>query len=127
MSELSQFCIEGKWINQNGSVLELIEDKGKLDGSYVSRKGRSAAGKSYPLMGQRNGSVLAFQVNWQDEKSNLESITSFSGRLALDPVGVPTIHTMWTLVRRWEDEAQKKSTGIWNSFLTNADIFIPSN
>jgi len=125
MSDLRDLQIDGQWVNQNGSILEVIEHKGTLEGSYISRKGRSASGKNYPLIGQRNGSVLAFLVNWEDEKSNLESITSFSGRLIMDPSGVPTIHTMWVLVRQWEDQDQKKPAGDWNSFLTNADTFIP--
>ncbi|MCR9259003.1 MAG: avidin/streptavidin family protein [Pseudomonadaceae bacterium] len=123
MSEPAQMLIDGEWVNQNGSTVELREHNGVLSGHYLSRKGRSAAGKKYPLSGIRNGAVLAFHVNWLDEQANLESITSFSGRVVLDASNEATIHTLWTLVRRWEDEAQTKNTGAWNAFLTNADVF----
>ncbi len=115
--------ISGTWVNQNGSTLEFEAENGALRGWFCSRKGRSAAGKRYPLAGVHNGEVLAFHVNWKDADANLESITSFSGRLQTDSSGRLSIHTMWTLVRRWENEERTKPTGAWNAFLTNADIF----
>ena len=116
--------IDGTWINQSGSTVELAADaSGKLSGYYCSRKGRAASGKRYPLTGQLNGEVIAFQVNWQDAQENLQSITSFSGRLVRDGNGGEVIHTVWVLVRQWEDEQRTRPTGTWNAFLTNSDIF----
>ena len=115
--------IDGTWVNQNGSTVELEADElGKLSGYYCSRKGRSAAGKRYPLVGQVNDEVIAFQVNWQDDEDNLQSITSFSGRLGRDGEG-EFVHTVWVLVRQWEDEERTRPTGAWNAFLTNSDVF----
>ena len=116
--------IEGSWINQHGSVLELRCDMGgQLSGNYRTAKGRAAAGKHYPLIGQLNGEVFAFQVNWIDGSENLAAITSFSGRLGWDPEGQPCLHTMWVLARQFEDAERTRATGVWNAFLTNADVF----
>lgn len=115
--------ITGDWVNQNGSIMELLESDGVITGHYVSRKGRSASGKRFPIQGVLNGEVLAFHVNWLDADANLESITSFSGRLERDSEGIKAIHTVWILVRRWENEEASKETGAWNAFLTNSDVF----
>ncbi|MFN3237814.1 MAG: avidin/streptavidin family protein [Pseudomonadales bacterium] len=115
--------ISGRWVNQNGSIVEFEEQQGVLSGVYISRKGRSAAGKQYPLTGVINGEVLAFAVNWQDDDANLESITSFTGRLERRNGEVYAVHTMWVLARRWENEERTRETGSWNAFLTNADVF----
>lgn len=116
--------IEGAWVNQNGSTVELHEsDDGLLRGVYHSRKGRSVAGKGYPLTGQRNAEVLTFSVNWNDAEVNLASMTSFAGRIVTDADGQMSIHTVWVLVRQFEDEHRTKPTGAWNAFLTNADVF----
>lgn len=116
--------IDGTWINQNGSTVELeSDDDGRLSGYYCSRKGRAAAGRRYPLIGQLNDEVLAFLVNWHDAEGNLQSITSFSGRVGRDPDGREVIHTVWVLVRQWENEERTRPTGVWNAFLTNADVF----
>lgn len=115
--------INGSWVNQNGSVMELDDNNGVITGSYISRKGRSAAGKRYPIQGKRNGDVLTFFVDWQDADDNLESITSFSGRIEKDGKSAVRIHTVWILARRWEDEHRTRETGAWNAFLTNSDVF----
>ena len=116
--------IDGVWINQHGSTVTLeCDPSGRLSGSYCTRKGRAASGKQYPLLGQLNGEVLAFQVNWIDETENLAAITSFSGRMGRDSTGKVVLHTLWVLARQWEDEARTRRTGAWNAFLTNADLF----
>lgn len=116
--------VDGSWINQNGSTVELsVDGSGRLSGWYCSRKGRSASGKRYPLQGRVNGEVLSFQVDWQDADANLGSITSFSGRVGRDAEGRDIIHTVWVLVRQWENEERTRPTGTWNAFLTNSDVF----
>ncbi len=116
--------IDGTWINQNGSTVELsVDASGCLSGWYCSRKGRSASGKRYPLHGQVNDEVLVFYVDWQDADDNLGSVTSFSGRVGRDQEGFEVIHTVWVLVRQWENEERSRPTGTWNAFLTNSDVF----
>jgi len=53
MSELNGLYIDGRWVYQNGSILEIIEHKGTLEGSHIVRKRRSAPDKNYPIIGQR--------------------------------------------------------------------------
>ena len=116
--------IDGIWINQNGSTVELeSDDHGDLRGWYCSRKGRSASGKRYAVVGQINGEVLAFQVSWRDSEENLAAITTFAGRLGHDAAGCEVLHTVWVLARQWENEERTKPTGTWNAFLTNSDVF----
>lgn len=119
--------IDGTWVNQNGSTVELTANAdGTVSGYYVSRKGRAAAGKRYPLSGRLNEGVIAYQVDWQDDQENLNSITSFSGRIGRDAAGREVIHTVWVLVRQWEDPERTRPTGLWNAFLTNSDVFYRS-
>ncbi|MDE0451019.1 MAG: avidin/streptavidin family protein [Gammaproteobacteria bacterium] len=117
--------INGSWINQNGSTVTFEEDrKGVVKGEFRSRKGRAAADKGYALTGMQNGELLAFQVDWRDDEVNLHSMASFACRLAVDGDGRDTIHAMWVLARQFEDEALSKPTQVWNTFMTNVDIFV---
>ncbi len=112
--------ISGEWINQNGSTVKLVVQDGAVSGWYRSAKGRAAIAKRYRLIGQQNGELVTFQVDWQDADANLHAITAFSGRII---GGGREIHTVWTLVRQFEDVQQSNPTGAWNAFLTNADVF----
>jgi len=118
------FDIKGEWINQNQSLVRFdCQPDGTLSGVYLSRKGRAASGREYPLWGRLNGEILHFLVDWQDDDHNLGAMTSFSGRLGRDVDGREVIHTLWVLVRQWEDAEQSRPTGTWNAFLTNSDVF----
>ncbi|MBS02586.1 MAG: hypothetical protein CMQ24_07755 [Gammaproteobacteria bacterium] len=115
--------LTGTWRNQNGSELQLTETAdGALEGRFLSRKGRAAAGTRYAVRGVRNGGVAAFFVNFREAGENLGSITSFSARLIDGPDG-RTLHTVWTLAREYQDPARIEPTQAWNAFLTNADVF----
>ena len=117
--------INGSWENQNGSSVEFVVDaNGRISGQYRSRKGRAVAGLSYPISGSQNGELVAFQVNWRDSETNLHAITSFAGRCAVNADGCDVIHTVWVLARQFEDDTQAKPTQPWNTFLTNADVFL---
>jgi len=111
--------LSGDWENQNGSVLSIGRvESGAFSGSFVSAKGRAARGRSYPVAGVVNGSLVAFAVNFVDEHDNLGSISNFTGRL---DDGV--LHTVWVLARAFEDSERSKPTQPWNTFLVNADRF----
>ncbi len=117
--------ISGTWINQNGSTVTFETDaNGQVRGELRSRKGRAAADKGYALAGVQNGELLAFHVDWRDDGINLHSIASFACRLAVDDDGRDSIHAMWVLARQFEDEARSRPTQVWNSFMTNVDIFV---
>ncbi len=116
--------INGTWVNQNGSTVEFeVSADGEISGAYSSRKGRAASGLKYPITGRQNSELVAFHVDWHDADTNLHAITSFTGRCTTDSEGLDTIHTVWVLARQFEDEACSKPTGVWNSFLTNSDVF----
>lgn len=114
--------ITGSWVNQNGSVLTIeSEANGIISGEFVSTKGRAARGISYPVIGTRNHNLVSFSVNFQSAEQDLRAITAFSGRL--EPGSTPAIHTVWILAREFEDPKQTKPTHVWNTFLTNSDVF----
>jgi hypothetical protein len=116
--------LRGRWVNQNGSVLEIeVVEGGRILGVFESKKGRAARGKTYPMTGIVNGELVAFAVSFDDGTTNLASITSFSGRLARDADGTERLHTLWVLARQYEDDARTKPTHVWNTFLTNTDVF----
>ena len=120
---MNSLDINGAWVNQNGSIVEFeVTADGKISGSYSSRKGRAASGLKYPISGQQNGELIVFHVNWQDDHANLHAITSFTGRCT-NSEGCDAIHTLWVLARQFEDDAHAKPTGVWNTFLTNSDVF----
>ena len=117
--------IDGTWVNQNGSTVTFEAGAdGHVSGVFRSRKGRATAGKGYSLTGTRNGELLAFQVDWRDDETNLHAMASFACRLAVDGSGRDTIHALWVLARQFEDEAHSKPTEVWNTFMTNVDTFV---
>ena len=116
--------VEGRWVNQNGSVLVLnAPAHGRLTGTFQSHKGRAARDRVYPVSGVVNGELVSVVVSFDDGSDNLHSITSFSGRCARDADGVDRLHTIWVLSRAFEDEARTKPTQVWNSFIVNSDVF----
>ncbi len=109
----------GEWENQNGPILTIGKvEEGSFTGTFQSAKGRVARYRRYPVSGIVNGELVAFLVNFTKENANLNSISSFSGRLQH---GV--LHTVWVLTRAFEDAEQTKPTHPWNSFLVNSDRF----
>ena len=112
--------LSGEWENQNGSVLTIGPvENGAFEGTFVSRKGRAAAHRRYPVRGTVNGELLAFAVDFQDDTDNLHSISNFTGRLH-DGV----LHTVWILAREFEDAERTRPTQPWNTFIVNADRFV---
>ena len=112
----------GKWVNQNGSILEISEADGNtLRGSFISTKGRAVQGTKYPMQGIVNDELISFAVNFIDANENRASIATFSGRFTDDDS--PKLHTIWIVARQFEDAAKTKPTQLWNTFLTNSDTF----
>ena len=113
----------GRWVNQNGSVLSIDEQvDGRIAGRFISKKGRAAKDISYPVYGVVNGELASFAVSFDDGAANLSSITSFAGRYARED-GAERLHTVWILARQFEDAARTKPTQVWNTFITNSDVF----
>lgn len=116
--------IRGRWVNQNGSTLVIDDvDDGQIIGRFESLKGRAAKGIEYPVTGLQNGELVSFLVSFLSAEQNLHAITTFSGRWENSPDGIQQIHTTWILSRQFEDSEMQKPTQVWNTFLTNGDIF----
>ena len=116
--------LRGRWVNQNGSTLWIdAQGDGRFTGRFASKKGRAARDKTYDVQGYVNGQLASFAVNFRAADHDLASITSFSARHARGVDGVERLHTLWILARQYEDEARSKPTQVWNSFITNADVF----
>ena len=111
-------------MNQNGSVLSIdAQAERRIEGRFLSRKGRAALGIAYPVHGTVNGELVSFTVNFSSDEADLCSITSFSGRYERTADGRERVHTVWILARQFEDDARTKRTQPWNTFLTNSDVF----
>ena len=116
--------IRGRWVNQNGSTLVIEEiDDGHIIGRFESLKGRAAKDIEYPVAGLQNGELVSFLVSFTSPEENLHAITSFAGRWENGSDGVQRIHTTWILSRQFEDSDMQKPTQVWNTFLTNGDVF----
>ncbi len=123
-SDALEVDFRGHWINQNGSTLSIVDQSGgSICGRFVSKKGRAAQGVEYPVIGCVNGELATFLVNFVSSAANLHSITSFSGRHTRGADGRERLHTVWILARQFEDDACTKPTQVWNSFVTNSDVF----
>ncbi|AVS60822.1 autotransporter [Paracidovorax avenae] len=115
----------GDWKNQLGSTLSItaVSPSGQISGTYTSPSGTT--GLAYPLTGWVNNPApsspapsnlpaFAFSVQWG---SSYGSITSWTGTCDVSG-GVPTITTLWNLVRTGSQYS-------WDHILTNSDVFVP--
>ncbi|ALS96033.1 avidin/streptavidin family protein [Xanthomonas oryzae] len=114
----------GEWKNQLGSTLTItaVQPSGLLSGTYISPSGTT--GSVYPLVGWFANPVagstalsklpaITFSVQW----GNYGSMTAWTGTCDASG-GVPTITTVWHLVRTASQYA-------WDHMLTNSDVFVP--
>jgi Avidin family len=123
-NDLSDVDFRGRWVNQNGSILSIdVQKERRIGGRFISTKGRAAQNISYPVDGCINGELASFIVNFASDAADLRSMTSFSGRYARGADGTERLHTVWILARQYEDDARTKPTHLWNSFVTNSDVF----
>ncbi|QRN42883.1 autotransporter [Xanthomonas oryzae pv. oryzae] len=111
--------------NQLGSTLTItaVQPSGQLSGTYISPSGTT--GSVYPLVGwfcqsgcwvdgiEQTARHHFFSVHW----GNYGSMTAWTGTCDASG-GVPTITTVWHLVRTASQYA-------WDHMLTNSDVFRP--
>ena len=115
---------KGEWVNELESMLEIStvdSASGMIEGTYSSPSGTS--GQKFKLIGWSNSAqpkpdknnvkVISFSVQWGQHGS----VTSWSGYCS-DVNGIPTIKTIWNLVRSNSDFS-------WDHVLTNSDTFVP--
>ena len=113
----------GSWDNQLGSTLEITQidnTSGRIVGTYRSPSGTSGQTfdligwvNSQPPSGGHNVPVISFSVQW----GQYGSITAWTGYCEILN-DVPTITTLWHLVRSNSDFS-------WDHIITNSDTFTP--
>jgi hypothetical protein len=110
--------LAGTWYNELGSKMEITVNGLLLTGTYKSGVGAEG---TYSLTGAfdtnpvvNKNQSLGFVVAWQNEKSNHNSTTSWSGRYLETPTS-ETLVTFWLLTA-----AQPAQ---WESTLIGEDIF----
>ena len=113
---LHEYRYLGRWINQNGSELNIQTiSVNRIEGTFKSKRGRVKAQTEYPVQGIVDGDILSFNVHFY----TAQSITSFSGRLNSEG----NIATVWVLARSFSDSEKTRPTEDWNSLLVNSDVF----
>jgi hypothetical protein len=110
----------GTWVNERGSVMILEQQDEAISGRYLTQIGNDkVARKEHALVGLANGTTIGFVVSWPAALS----LTSWAGRLEIDPQGVQRIHTVWHLVRAASNADPSQTVEVWESFLTNSSVF----
>lgn len=110
----------GTWLNERGSVMILEQNGAAISGRYLTQIGNDkVARKEHAVVGLANGSTIGFVVSWPAALS----LTSWAGRLDIDPQGIERIHTVWHLVRPASSADPSRLVEVWESFLTNSSVF----
>lgn len=111
---------DGTWVNERGSAMILEQNGERISGRYLTQIGNDAvAGRAHAIVGPANGSTIGFVVSWPAALS----LTSWAGRLEVDPHGIERIHTVWHLVRPTVNADPSRTVDVWESFLTNSSVF----
>lgn len=117
--------IGGRWRNDAGSELEIVERDGRLEGAYRTAVGRADAGRSYGLTGWRAGRAFGFVVAWAPDS---DSVTAWSG--VVEGAGdAAALHTVWTLARAQaygkaaDGSLAERPAAPWEAFGVQASVF----
>jgi len=94
--------IKGTWYNELGSkmVIDPVSN-GQITGTYVTAVSSTGCAKgNFGLVGltdtDTGGEAVAFVVRWQNDNSNCESVTAWSGQ-AQTVNGEDQINAFWLL------------------------------
>ncbi len=110
----------GRWVNDQGSVMELRQDGTAVSGAYVTRIGDDkSTERRHDLVGLATGPMIGFVVAWPASIS----VTSWAGRLVTAADGTAAIHTVWHLARGRVPGEPPRDPAPWESFLTYTSIF----
>ena len=110
----------GRWVNDQGSAMELRQDGTAVAGAYVTRIGDDRSTKRrHDLVGMAAGPMIGFVVAWPAS----DSVTSWAGRLVTAADGTRSIHTVWHLARARVPGDPSRDAAPWESFLTYASVF----
>ena len=110
----------GRWVNDQGSAMELRQDGPAISGAYVTRIGDDrSTERRHDLVGMATGPMIGFVVAWPASGS----VTSWAGRLVTAADGSQAIHTVWHLARSRVPGDPPRDAAPWESFLTYASVF----
>lgn len=117
--------IGGRWRNDAGSELEIVERDGRLEGAYRTAVGRADTARSYGLTGWRAGRAFGFVVSWAPDS---DSVTAWSG--VVEGAGAASsLHTVWTLARARaygkaaDGTLVERPAAPWEAFGVQASVF----
>lgn len=111
---------QGRWVNDQGSVMELVQEGTAITGAYLTRIGNDkVVEQRHALVGQATGALIGFVVAWHASGS----LTSWAGRLVTGPDGSQTIHTVWHLARGRIAGDPPRDAAPWETFLTYSSVF----
>lgn len=108
--------LDGTWVNDVGSRMEITASAGVLRGTYHTAVGRPEADDGFALAGVVNGDMSAFTVDFGDHGS----VCAWTGRLVQADDGA-ALHTLWHLVRDHSDSGE--SLPAWASTLAGSAVF----
>jgi hypothetical protein len=107
--------ITGVWHNQHHSVLHVIEENGKLRGTFRPGVGLGK-GREYPVVGVAAGDGFAFSVAFAPDRS----VTAWVGHVRRGELELE-LETLWHMAVRLRDP-QAPNDG-WKGIWSGADVF----
>ncbi|MEV5845342.1 avidin/streptavidin family protein [Streptomyces sp. NPDC051985] len=113
--------ISGDWYNGIGSHMRIrTGPAGSVEGTYFSATGHAVGG--YPLAGRYEaaavpdrGTPLGWTVAWRNERTDAESVTSWSGQYHED--GEERICATWLLT------VSASAANTWEATAVGQDVF----
>ncbi|WP_369221174.1 avidin/streptavidin family protein [Streptomyces sp. R39] len=113
--------ISGDWYNEIGSHMRItVDPTGGVKGTYFSATGHAVGG--YPLVGRYEaaavpdrGTPLGWTVAWRNERTDAESVTSWSGQYHED--GEERICAAWLLT------VSAIAANTWEATAVGQDVF----
>jgi hypothetical protein len=119
-------ALDGIWYNELNSRMELTVKEGLVQGTYETAvSGKGCAKGKFQLAGRadtaRDGVLnVGFVVSWENDQSNCESVTAWSGEYRTTRIGgedVEILKTTWLLT------LETNETDDWKSTLVGQDVF----
>lgn len=99
--------LNGKWINQYNSEMNLIVVDNIVSGTFQTAIGQPKFEEKFEIRGKINKNVIGFLVDFE----KYGSIACWTGRFEFDDDG-PVIHTMWHLSQSEGGEEEQLAKAI---------------
>jgi hypothetical protein len=108
--------LSGRWRNELGSEMTIVQSEGTLTGRYQTSVGAVPHGKEFPLSGYVAGTMVTFAVDFGVHGS----LTAWVGHHIEDERG-ERLSTLWHMARALPhpDDADE----LWSAVMAGADDF----